>query len=161
MSEQRVEVTELAAQPVLSIRETIPVARLGDTMGERIGVLSRFLRERGTPPAGPPYVRYHTFTDTETDMEFGVPVKEPTTGDGSISSGHLPAGPAVTTWHLSAHDRLGEAYARLDAWRTENGREPAGPAWEVYHWIDLAATAEPGPPPDPSTWRMQLVQPIN
>ena len=28
MDEQRVEVAELAAQPVLSIRETIPVARL-------------------------------------------------------------------------------------------------------------------------------------
>jgi len=29
---------------VLSIRETIPVARLGDAMGERIRVLARFLR---------------------------------------------------------------------------------------------------------------------
>jgi hypothetical protein len=37
----------------------------------------------------------------------------------------------------------------------------AGPAWEVYHWIDLAATGEPGPPADPSIWRVGLVQPIN
>ena len=34
MDEQRVEVAELAAQPVLSIREPIPVARPGDAMGE-------------------------------------------------------------------------------------------------------------------------------
>jgi aryl-alcohol dehydrogenase-like predicted oxidoreductase len=71
------------------------------------------------------------------------------------------AGPAVTTWHLGAHDRFGQAYARLAAWRTENDREAAGPAWEVYHWVDLAVTGEPGPSPDPSTWRVQLVQPIN
>jgi hypothetical protein len=37
----------------------------------------------------------------------------------------------------------------------------AGPAWEVYHWNDLAATGELGPPPDPSIWRVELVQPIN
>jgi effector-binding domain-containing protein len=160
MDEQRVEVAKLAAQPVLSIRETIPVARLGDTMGERISVLAQFLRERDTPPAGPPYVRYHTFSDTETDLEVGVPVTQPAPGDGPITGGRLPAGPAVTTWHLGAHDRLGEAYARLAAWRTASGREAAGPAWEVYHWIDLAVTGEPGPPPDPSTWRVQLVQPI-
>ena len=154
MDQQRVEVAELAAQPVLSIRETIPVARLGDTMGEWIRVLAQFLRERGTPLAGPPYVRYHTFTNTETDMEFGVPVTQPTPGDGPITGGRLPAAPAVTTWHLRAHDRLGEAYARLAAWRTEDGREAAGPAWQVYHWIDLAVTGEPSRPPNPSTWRV-------
>jgi hypothetical protein len=115
MDEQRVEVAELAAQPVLSIRETIPVARLGDTIGELIPVLSQFLRKRGTPPAGPPYVRYHTFTDTETDMEFDVPVTQPTPGPKRPGSG--------------------------------------GPGLQVYHWIDLAGSGEPSPPPDPSTWR--------
>ncbi|HEV8173715.1 MAG TPA: GyrI-like domain-containing protein [Actinoplanes sp.] len=157
--EQQVELEELAPQPALSIRATIPVAQLGDTMGERIRVLSQFLRERGTKPAGPPFVRYHTFGETETDMEFGVPVTEPTAGVGQVVSGELPGGPAVTTWHLGAHDRLGEAYGRIERWRTEHGREPAGPGWEVYHWIDLASGGDSSPA-DPSTWRVQLVQPI-
>lgn len=158
--EQHVELEELPPQPVLSIRATIPVARLGDTMGERIRVLSQFLRERGAQPAGPPFVRYHTFGETDTDMEFGVPVTEPTAGDGEVGGGELPGGSAATTWHLGAHDRLGEAYGRIERWRREHGREPAGPGWEVYQWIDLGASGESTSQPDPSTWRVQLVQPI-
>lgn len=155
-----VELVQLTAQSVVSMRSTIPIARLGDIMGERIGALSRFLRERGVRPAGPPYVRYHTFGDTETDMECGVPLTEPADGEGEIVGGELPAGPAVTTWHLGSHDRLGEAYGRIEKWRTDNGREPAGPAWEVYHWIDLTAPDDTDLGSDPSTWRVQLVQPI-
>lgn len=155
-----VELVQLPAQPVLSIRATIPVARLGEAMGERISALSQFLREHGVRPAGPPYVRYHTFGETDTDMEFGVPVAQPATGENRIVGGELPAGPAVTTWHLGPHDRLGEAYGRIESWRKDHGRAPAGPAWEVYHWIDLAATDESPAGSDPSTWRVQLVQPI-
>lgn len=157
--DEHVELEELPAQPMLSIRATIPVAQLSDTMGERIRALSQFLRERGVRPAGPPFVRYHTFGDTETDMEFGVPVSEPIAGAGEVAGAALPGGPALTTWHLGAHDRLGEAYARIETWRTEHRREPAGPGWEIYHWIDLGASNDTAPP-DLSTGRVQLVQPI-
>ena len=34
-------------------------------------------------------------------------------------------------------------------------REPEGPAWEVYHWLDFA---HPDLQSDPSTWGTQLVQ---
>jgi effector-binding domain-containing protein len=159
--DERVELEQLSPQPVLSIRATIPVARLGDTMGERIQVLSQFLRAHGAQPAGPPFVRYHTFGDVETDMEFGVPVTEPIAGDGPVVDSELPGGAAVTTWHAGAHDRLGEAYGRIETWRTQHRREPAGPGWEVYHWIDLGAPDESGSPSDPSVQqRIQLVQPI-
>jgi effector-binding domain-containing protein len=158
--EQQVRLAELAAQPILSIRATIPVAQLGDTMGERIRVLSQFLKERGARPAGPPFVRYHTFGDTETDMEFGVPVTEPLACDGQIVGGELPGGAVLTTWHVGAPERLGEAYDRIEKWRTGHGRESAGPAREVYHWIDLSAPDQSASPTDPSTWRIELVQPI-
>lgn len=160
MTTEDVQLVQLTALPVLCIRATIPVAQLGDVMGERMSTLSQFLRERGVRPAGPPYVRYHTFGDTETDMETGVPVPSPTAGFGEIVGLSLPEGPAVTTWHLGPHDRLGEAYGRIATWSKDNDREPAGPPWEVYHWIDLAVTAETATASDQSAWRVQLVQPI-
>ena len=160
VEEQHVQLSELAAQPMVSIRATIPVARLGETMGERIRVLSQFLNENRATPAGPPFVRYHTFGDTETDMEFGVPVIEPLAGDGQIVGGELAAGTVLTTWHVGAPERLGEAYDRIEKWRVENGRESAGPAREVYHWIDLGAPDQSASPTDPSSWRIELVQPI-
>ena len=152
-----VEIQQLTAQPVVSIRETIQVADLGTTMGDRIGALTGYLAHSGAQTVGPPFVRYHTFGETETDMEFGVPVAEPVAGMGRVAAGELPGGPAITTQHVGPHERLGEAYARIESWLKEQNRERVGAAWEVYYWLDLS---NPSAQSDPATWRTQLVQPI-
>ena len=155
-----VEVQQLEPQPVVSIRATARIEQLGEAMGERIQALSDYLQQSGAQPAGAPFVRYHTFGETETDFEFGIPVIKPVAGEDRIAGGELPGGPAVATWHLGPHDKLGEAYARIAEWIKEQGREPDGPGWEVYHWIDLGQDRGTSTMPDPSTWRTQLVQPI-
>jgi effector-binding domain-containing protein len=155
-----VEIQQLDPQPVLSIRATVQIAELAEAMGDRLAALSGYLQQSGARPAGSPFVRYHTFGESETDMEVGIPVVEPVAGEGRIAAGALPGGPATTTWHLGPHDRLGDAYARLEAGRTAHGREPAGAPWEVYHWINPGQDRGPASSPDPSSWRTQLIQPI-
>jgi hypothetical protein len=59
-----------------------------------------------------------------------------------------------------AHDSLGQAYDRLNAWLEEHEREAAGPAWEVYWWIDARQEPDPSSWPAPTEWRTELVQPI-
>jgi len=156
-----VEIEHLDPQPVLSIRQTVRVADLGQAMGERIPALWGYMQQQGVRPAGPLYVRYHTFGDTETDMETGLPVVEAVAGEGQINSGELPGGPAVTTWHFGAHHTLGEAYQSIGTWLETSGRAPDGPSWEVYYWIDPSQNPNPDSwNADPSTWRIQLIQPI-
>lgn len=155
-----VTIEQRAPQPVLSIRGTIPTARLGETMGERIPALLGYLERSGAEAAGPIFVRYHTFDNTETDMELGVPVVQPVAGEGQIAAGELPGGSALATWHIGAHDTLGNAYARLNVWRNLHRHEATGPGWEVYHWIDPRQKGDPSAGHDPAHWRTQLVQPI-
>jgi effector-binding domain-containing protein len=155
-----VELQHRAPQPVVSIRATVGVDQLGEAMDDRLRALSAYLQQRGLEPAGAPFVRYHTFGDTETDLETGIPVAEPVAGEGRIVSGGLPGGPAISTRHIGPHDRLGDAYARIHAWRNAHGREGDGPPWEVYDWIDPNQYGGPATWPDPATWRTQLIQPI-
>jgi effector-binding domain-containing protein len=154
-----VEFRQLEPRPVLYIRATAQIEQLGEAMGDRIQALSSYIRERGAQPAGPPFVRYHTFGETETDFEFGVPVVKPVAGEGRIATGELPGGPAVSTWHFGPDDKLGEAYARIETWLKQHDRERDGAAWEAYYWLDLAQP-DASNLPDPSTWRTQLVQPV-
>jgi effector-binding domain-containing protein len=156
-----VALEELETQPVLSIRGTVPVAQLAEAQGERLDELWRSTQQLEVTPAGPPFVRYHTFDETETDLEVGIPVVEPVEGGGAVQSGELPGGTAVTTWHIGSHDRLGEAYKRLGAWLTGHSREANGAAWEIYWWIDPAVEPDPATWPAPEEWRTQLVQPIS
>jgi effector-binding domain-containing protein len=146
--------------PVLSIRQTVAVADLAQAQGQGLGELWRALQARGLVPAGPPFVRYHTFGETETDLELGVPLSEGATGEGRVEAGELPGGPAIVTWHIGPHDSLGEAYGRLGTWLAQHRREAAGPAWEVYWWIDAGREPDPSSWPAPAEWRTELVQPV-
>jgi effector-binding domain-containing protein len=157
---ETVEVEERPPQPVLSIRTTVPVAKLAEAQGERLRALWSHLDRRGVAPAGPPFVRYHTFGEAETDVEVGVPVAQGVAGEGRVAAGELPGGPAATTWHLGAHDGLAGAYARLGSWLEANRRQADGPAWEVYWWIDPGVEPDPAAWPAPTHWRTQLVQPV-
>jgi effector-binding domain-containing protein len=157
---EEVKLEELAAQPYVGVRATVPVAQLGDSMGERMSVLKQFLGQAGVRPTGSPFVRYYSFGEVETDFVLGAPLAEQVEGEGPVSAGELPGGPAVSTWHFGPHDQLGLAYGRIASWIERNEREPDGPSWEVYHWIDLTAEEEETPPDDPSSWRVQLVQPL-
>jgi effector-binding domain-containing protein len=150
-------------QPVLSVRASVPVAELAPAQGEALGALWSYLHHHGVRPTGPPYVRYHTFGEAETDMEVGVPVPAAAGagGEGRVAAGQLPGGSVVSAWHLGAHDRLGDAYGGLQAWLNDHGHQPAGPGWEVYHWIDLDQEPDPARWPDPTSWRTQLIQPIS
>jgi effector-binding domain-containing protein len=155
-----VEMEQLEPQPVLSIRATVQIVDLAQAQDDRLRALSSYLRQCGAQLAGPPFVRYHTFTQTETDVELGIPVVAPIAGEGRIAAGELGGGPAISTWHIGAHDTLAEAYARIQAWLKAHGREPDGAAWEVYYWIDPNQYRGPVTWPDSSSWRTQLIQPI-
>ena len=160
-NDSSVEIQQFEPQSVLFIKDTIQVANLSTAMGDWIPTLLNYVQVRGAQPAGSIYVRYHTFGETETDMEIGIPVVEPVEGEGRIVRGELPGGSAIATWHLGPHDEgLRDAYTRMGAWQKEHGREPNGASWEVYYWIDPTHENNPATQDDPSTWRTQSVQPI-
>lgn len=154
-----IEVRQRPPQPVVSVRKKIPVAKLMQVQGDSLHRLWRFLSDRGITPAGPPFVRYHNFAVAETDVEIGVPVADEVAGEGEVTEGELPGGRAVVTVHLGAHDRLSDAYKRIEDWLAAHGARQ-GAAWEVYEWIDLAQEPDPSAWPAPADWRTELVQPI-
>lgn len=141
-----VEVIELEAQPTLSIRTVIVAQELGERMGERFAALSDYLSKKGVKATGHPFVIYHTFDwEGDTDFEVGVPVEQPTEGEGLIASGELPGGPAVKTVHTGPHPELGKAYERISEWMKANGKNASNPIREEYYWIDLNNSGEETP----------------
>jgi uncharacterized protein YndB with AHSA1/START domain/effector-binding domain-containing protein len=153
----------------LNFMETQPGASGADSY-DRLAALREYLQRFGVRPAGGPFVRYHTFPDIgpdtegvgdlETDVEEGVPAAEALPGEGRIASGELPGGPVVTTVYTGVPEGLGAAYARIGGWLQEHGEEPAGSAWEIYHFVDLERFEGHASLPDRATWRHRIVQPI-
>ena len=92
---------------------------------------------RGIAQPGRNVAVYLEMDQGQINMEIGVEVAGPFTGDGDVVCSATPAGLVVTTVHLGPYDRLGEAHDAIFEWCQHNHHELAGPNWEIYgHWTD-------------------------
>lgn len=151
----RVETLTLTPQPALTIRAQAAPAELEARMSQLMPRLIGYAMMNGIELAGPPFARYLARTAERVDFEAGVPTRKRLPGDpaAGIVAGELPAGPAIATVHRGAYERLPEAHAALARWARERGREPAGPAWEVF-------LTNPAQEPDSSRWRTKVFLPL-
>jgi effector-binding domain-containing protein len=148
-----IEVKELRPRSTIVIRGTGSPSKLPALFPEFLGELFGYLGGIGVEPAGGPFGRYFEFREDSIDFEVGVPVPAPLAGRGRIEPSELPGGSVAVTWHIGPYERLHEAYAAVESWMREHGRESAGPMWEVYH-------SDPEREPDPATWRTELFWPV-
>lgn len=147
------EVIEREVQAVATIRAKCKPSEIGATLAVLLPEIGATLGAGGFKMAGPPFARYHTYSDTEVDIEAGIPVSKPIAEKGRVKNSELPAGKAVTVWHIGPYDKLSAAHQALQAYLAAHGLTARGGVWEVY-WTD------PGMVPDSAKWRTQLFQPI-
>ena len=145
----------IEGQPVASVRLEIDASKVSETLAATFGEIVSVIMEQGVEMTGPPFSRYHRI-DTENnriDIEAGFPVKSAIRPSGRVKPGELPGGRVATTWHVGSYHQLQQSYDRLGKWLAEQKLTARGGFWEVY-WTD------PGLEPDPSTWRTQLLWPV-
>ena len=148
------ELVTLDPQPAVAIRGTVPNDRIPAAMHDWLPALAAFTAGRGLEVTGPPFTVYHDAGEHHTDMACGLPLATALAeGDGRVTAIELPGGPAASAWHAGGYEDLVVTHTALAEWVAEQGRTPAGPAWEVY-WTD------PGAEPDPANWRTQVIVPL-
>jgi effector-binding domain-containing protein len=147
------QIVDRAALPVASIRVKIKPADISAQLAIMLPEVWARIRATGAKEAGPPFSRYHSISDTEIDIEAGIPVKKPFEEKGRVKNSELPAGKAVTCWHIGPYEKLTVAHEGLRAHLAAEKLKARGGVWEVY-WTD------PGMVPDQSKWRTQLFAPI-
>jgi effector-binding domain-containing protein len=147
-----VEVKDLPARHVAMIRVTTTPDKMGQTFGEVIPELWAYLEKEGVQPSGPSFGVFHSYGE-EVGMEAGFPVETPVKGEGRVMGGRLDAATCAVTWHEGSYATIGEAHRALEGWIKDNGREQAGPPWEVY-WEG------PGSGKSPSEFRTEVGYPI-
>ena len=146
-----IEKRTLIAQATVVIRSSMPAAQLPAWLAGVYAELNRYLAQRGSRTAGPPFAR-HVLRGDVVDVEAGFPVPGPVPGMGRVTASRLPGGSAAVAVHYGRYPDLALAYRAVPSWLTERGLEAAGPHWDVYY-TNLAAQ------PDDATWRTDVVSP--
>lgn len=72
------------------------------------------------------------YLDSVPNVEVGVIVTGPFTGAGNVVPSTLPVGRAAMTVHRGAYGGLGQAHTAVRNWCESEGKELAGPSWEIY-----------------------------
>jgi effector-binding domain-containing protein len=153
--EYEVKVRETVAQPIVSIRTTIPMAEMPEFFGRAYGEMFSLLGELGIRPAGVPFTMYHDqeFTVERVDMEVVVPISEPAHDRGRVKAGTLPGGRVAYALHQGPFDEIAGAYRALADWVQSHGHELAGPPRECY-------LVSPNETRNPAEYRTEIVWPI-
>ena len=119
-------------QHTASIKMTRPVSQIGPAMGEAFPKIYHAVVSAGMEPAGMPLARYFDFGEEETTFECAIPVPSPFTPSGEVEASSVGGDEAVFGIHVGSYESIGQTWAEMMAWVTEQGRAPAGPTWEVY-----------------------------
>ena len=130
----QVHVQRLAPQITAVIRCRARQSELSTVIPQACGEVWNFIRSSQFPSAGRHIALY---LDGVMNIEVGAEMPEPFVGNGRIVCSSTPAGLVATTTHVGPYNRLGEAHAAVQQWCAAEGRELAGPSWEIYgHWTD-------------------------
>ena len=128
-----VEVVEVEARKLASVRGHAPLDNLAPTIMALMDVVWGFIRSHNVTGTGHNVIRY----DATGLTEVGVEVQEDVPGGTRVVMSATPAGRAATTVHWGSYDGVKDASAAVVAWCNANGHALAGESWEVYgDWSD-------------------------
>lgn len=148
-----IAIKQLTPQPTAVIHTTVETPKLAAVFEDLFPAAWQAVQEAGRTPAGPPFGRYFAYSNTEVDLEAGIPVDAPITDAGRVTASELPGGEAACLVHVGPYTNLGAAHDALEQWLSDNGRQAAGPVWESY-------VTDPSGEPDSAKWRTDLILPL-
>ena len=132
--EYQVQVQQVAAQLTAVIRSRAKASELSQVVPRHCGEVWEFMRSSQFPRPGRNLALY---LDCEMNIEVGVEVFQPFTGNAREGCSNTPAGTVATVAHIGPYHRLGDANSAILKWCKEHGHALAGPSWELYgHWDD-------------------------
>jgi effector-binding domain-containing protein len=145
-------------QPYVAIRALVTMTTFGEVAPGLHPEVRSWLDSRGVQPAGQPFFKFNVIDmDRQLEVEAGLPVAAPVTGEDRVLAGVLPAGRYATLWHTGHPDGLVDATRTLLDWAEQEGLKfdvrpvPDGDRWgcrlEICH-------DEPGQ--DMSEWETEL-----
>lgn len=143
--------------PAAVIHIQISRDKMKEFMGPAIQEVMRAVTAQGIGPAGPLFAHHLTMSDTLFDFEVGFPVTSDVKPTGRVRQGSLPSVMVAKSTYHGDYEGLYRAWQQFNEVAGKEiaarGSERGSSIWENY-------TRGPESDPNPSTWRTELVVPL-
>ncbi len=136
-----VDLCDVEAGYIAAVRATVTHQTLGAAIRQILtgNQVYQFIKEAGLAKAGHNVIVYKNDQTgmagghpAEFEIEVGVQVAGPFTGNGQVICSSTPQGRAATTLHPGPYERLGQAHTAVMNWAKAQGHLFTGRSWEIY-----------------------------
>jgi len=122
-------------RPTAVVAQTTTWAEFPSLWGQMLAEVYGAVRDRrdlATGSGGELWQNVMLYKDQRPDLEIGVLVTGPFEPEGRVIASELPGGEVATATHRGDYARLGATHDAVREYATAQGRELAGPCWEIY-----------------------------
>jgi effector-binding domain-containing protein len=130
-----VKVVKLEPRVTAVIAQTTTWEEFPSVWGRLLGEVYGFVRGRpdlATGSGGELWQNVMLYRDQSPAVEVGVLVSAPFEREGRVIASELPGGEVATATHRGDYARLGVTHGAVREHVAAQGRELAGPCWEIY-----------------------------
>ena len=128
------EVT-VAPRQVAGVRAQVRRGSVGKEFSRYLDQVYAAGKSGGAQLDGQNIFIYRALQGEMLTVDFCVGAAAPFEPHGAVVPLMTPSGKAAMTMHFGDYGKIGEANAAILAWCAAQGKERAGPSWEVYgHW---------------------------
>jgi effector-binding domain-containing protein len=124
-----VTATTAMASPTAVVRQATTWQEFPTVWRSLLDEVYAFLKDSAVKQAGHNIMLYK---DDVPNVEVGVQVATRFSPRGRVVPSVLPAGEVAMTVHRGPYHGLGAAHQAVWEWSAAQGRELAGPRWEIY-----------------------------
>lgn len=142
------------AMDFIGIKATVTEAEIGNTLGALYGRLMEFAGSKKLQVVGAPFAIVFSYSPDKVEMEACLPINKTVASEGEIQSGRMEAGNNAEVDYYGKYEESGYAHYAVDHWMHTQGKQPAGPPYEVY-------VTDPGAEPDTAKWLTKVCYPLD
>jgi AraC family transcriptional regulator len=156
-----IEIRRLPDQLTITTRIETTIAGIDADFEANLPLVDACIGEFHAPVVGPPFARFHDYSERRVEIELGAPIAAVPDGlpeasglpDGRIGVSALPGGEVAATIHEGPYETIAATHERIRAWIAGNGLVAAPGPWEVY-------ITDPDEVADPADYLTEVVWPL-
>jgi effector-binding domain-containing protein len=127
-----VQIQQLDGVSLAVIRRQVKRSELSRVVPECCGLVWNAVRAQQTKAGR----HVAVYLDDSIRVEVGVELIGPFTDQHGVVHSSTPAGTVAFATHFGPYGGLRAAHEAIHLWCEKNGRQLAGPNWEIYgHWL--------------------------
>jgi len=127
-----IRIEQAEPRRLAAVRREAKLSELSRVIPASLGDVWAYIKKHNVPHHG---LNVAVYLDCKFTLELGVLVDADVADDGNVHPAFTPGGTVAATTHFGPYRLLGGAHEAIKKWCLANGREFAGPSWELYgHW---------------------------